>query len=519
MKILGLIVEYNPFHQGHIHHLTQAKAMVNPDLTIAIMSGNFVQRGEPAIISKFDRANIAVNHGCDLVVELPLVYAVQSANQFAHGAIKLLNELQVTDIVFGSESGDIRLLKDIATNLQNSSEYHSLVKELLKTGISYSDACNQALQKLEMPSIATPNDLLGLAYTKEVTNNFPHIELHSIKRSNSYHEKTIAPIPSATSLRLALHEQKNLDQILINPECFHQDLLYLEDLFSLLKYALITKTPAQLKKIHLVDEGIENLMLKNIMNCFNMHDFVNSLTSRRYSRSRIQRTIIHILLNNRASDIAQALKLDYIRVLKANAKGFGYLKKLRELTDFQLITNFSAHKHPALTIEYKAATLLSLISLSNDVHIRELANRPSPQNTFMINLATPPQTGSKASRFYGICLNNNQVLMLKSNNGAFYLPGGVSETNDYQAFLKNQIENLTNLSVSQVLELLGVVKNEAGLNFYYLCHVKHSQANRHPCWQFVDIAQALTTNTDLIAKNPDLTKEVAALKQLHQDIN
>lgn len=516
MKILGLIVEYNPFHQGHLHHINQAKAIVKPDLTIAIMSGNFVQRGEPAIISKFDRANIAVNHGCDLVVELPLVCAVQSANQFAQGAIKLLSEMQVTDIVFGSESGDIELFLDIATNLQESDEYHDLVKDFLKTGISYSDACNQALQKLEMPSIASPNDLLGLAYTKEVVNNYPHINLHCIKRSNSYHEKTITQIPSATSLRLGLYEKKNLEKILISPEHFCLDLFYLENLFPLLKYKLITSSPANLAQIHLVDEGIENLMRKNIMACHSMHDFVNTLTSKRYSRSRIQRTIIHILLNNTRTDVNEALKLDYLRILKANSRGFSYLKKLRKITGYKIITNFSSHSHPSLETELKGAALLSMISSTNDVHIREIANKPGTTDTFMIALENKDNHQSLTNSFYGICLHNSNVLMIKGKDGALYLPGGVSEDNDYQMFLKKQIENQTNAPVGQVLELLGVASagSKSSRSFYYLCQVRLKNLQLHPSCRFFAIDQALKINSDLLSSHPELEKEIAVLTKI-----
>ncbi len=519
MKILGLIVEYNPFHQGHLYHLRAAKDIVKPDLTVAIMSGNFVQRGEPAIISKFDRANIAVKHGCDLVVELPLVYSVQAANQFAHGAIKLLNELRVTDIVFGSESGDIDFFKEIALKLQDSTKYHELVRELLKTGISYSDACNQALLKLDMPSVASPNNLLGLAYTKEVINNYPHIKLHCIKRSNSYHEKSIQTIPSATSLRLGLYEKRNLENILIGPEHFCLDLFYLEHLFPMLKYNLITRSPADLEAIHLVDEGIENLMLKNIMSCHNMHDFVNSLTSRRYSRSRIQRTIIHILLNNSAREINVAQDLDYLRVLKSNGAGFGYLRILKELTDFKLITNFSSHSHPALSIELKGAALLSLISSTNDVHIREIANKPKTTSSFMINLDAPEKFPSPPVSFYGVCLFESKILMVKGGNGAFYLPGGVSEHNDYHDFLKSQIENQTGVQVSQMLEFLGVIQIEApsltSRSFYYHCMVKIKNMAMKPSCEFITVAQAIATNKSLLGVDETLQKEIAVLEQIH----
>ena len=132
MKILGLIVEYNPFHQGHLYHLNKAKELINPDITIVIMSSHFVQRGEPAISDKWTRAKVAIKNGVDLVIELPFVYSVQSADYFAKGAIEVLHKLNVTDIVFGSESGNIDVFKDIALTIKNNPNgYNTLVKQQL----------------------------------------------------------------------------------------------------------------------------------------------------------------------------------------------------------------------------------------------------------------------------------------------------------------------------------------------------------------------------------------------------
>lgn len=172
MKILGLIVEYNPFHQGHLFHLNRAKEIINPDITIIVMSGHFVQRGEPAISDKWTRANVAIKNGIDLVIELPFVYSVQSADYFAHGAIELLAKMNVTDIVFGSENGDINIFTDIAYTIKrNKSQYNHLVKQQMNLGLRYPDACNQALSILMNKTITTPNDLLGLAYVKEVIDH------------------------------------------------------------------------------------------------------------------------------------------------------------------------------------------------------------------------------------------------------------------------------------------------------------------------------------------------------------
>jgi len=211
MKILGIIVEYNPFHTGHLYHLQKAKEMVKPDLTIAIMSGNYVQRGEVAIIDKFKRSELAIKYGVDLVIELPFAYVCQSADYFCKGAIDLLYHIGITDLVFGSECGDIDTFKEIAYAIKNHpNEYDQYVKNAMKQGLRYPDACNQALSLLLNKSIQTPNDLLGLGYVKEVIENDYPITLHCIKRSNDYHDTTLTKIASATALRKALKEKQDV---------------------------------------------------------------------------------------------------------------------------------------------------------------------------------------------------------------------------------------------------------------------------------------------------------------------
>ena len=149
MKILGIVVEYNPFHTGHLYHLEKAKEIVQPDLTIAIMSGNYVQRGEVAIIDKFKRSELAIKYGVDLVIELPFVYVNQSADYFCKGAIDLLYHIGVTDLVFGSECGTIETFKEIAYAIEKQPDtYNQYVRDAMNQGLRYPDACNQALSQL-----------------------------------------------------------------------------------------------------------------------------------------------------------------------------------------------------------------------------------------------------------------------------------------------------------------------------------------------------------------------------------
>ncbi len=309
MKVLGLIVEYNPFHQGHLYHLNKAKELINPDITIVIMSSHFVQRGEPAISDKWTRAKVAIKNGVDLVIELPFVYSVQSADYFAHGAIELLAKMNVTDIVFGSENGDINIFTDIAYTIKrNKSQYDHLVKQQMDLGLRYPDACNQALSILMNKTITTPNDLLGLAYVKEVIGHDYPITLHCIKRTNDFHSLEIETISSASAIRHALKNKIDIVDQFCNYNDY-QEFYFFEDFFPFLRYKLLTTNSSQLKKIHLVDEGIENLLKDKIVTCKNMEELVLSLTSKRYTRSRIQRMLIHILMNNTKDEIIKELEI------------------------------------------------------------------------------------------------------------------------------------------------------------------------------------------------------------------
>lgn len=362
MKVLGLIVEYNPFHQGHLYHINKAKQLIKPDVTIVIMSGHFVQRGEPAISNKWTRAGVAIKNGIDLVIELPFVYSVQSADYFAQGAIELLAKLKVTDIVFGSECGNINIFKDIAFTIKNNQKnYDNLVKKQMDQGLRYPDACNQALSILMNKTVTTPNDLLGLAYVKEVINHNYPIELHCIKRTNDFHSLDIESISSASAIRHALKNKIDISNQFCNYEDY-QEFYFFDDFYPFLRYKILTTDAPTLKHLHLVDEGIENLLKEKVVITNHMDELITSLTSKRYTRSRIQRMLIHILMNNSKEDIAEAMQIDYIRVLKMNNVGQAYLNKIKKSCEYKLVTNFPSYHHPALELEFRATKLLSCLS-------------------------------------------------------------------------------------------------------------------------------------------------------------
>ena len=339
MRILGIITEYNPYHLGHRLHLQEAIKLIKPDLTICVMSSSFVQRGEPAIISYQKRAAIAIEEGIDIVIELPLVYACQSADYFAKGAVTLLHEMGVTDLVFGSEDGNIETFIEIAEGIeQDPDTYNMKVKEGMKDGLRYPDACNQALQFILNKEVRTPNDLLGLSYVKEVVHNQYPISMHCIKRTNDYHAKNIERISSATSLRIALKQGIDVSHQLPGYNTYKDSHFFtLEEFYPYLKY-LITFTP--LEGLHMIEEGLDDRLYKVNQETYSLEELINSLKE----------------------EMKKAMDIDYIHILGLSASGQRYIKTAKKNTEYKIITNITKHKHPALDIEKRGAQLLDLVN-------------------------------------------------------------------------------------------------------------------------------------------------------------
>lgn len=228
MKVVGLITEYNPFHNGHKYHLEASKEKASATHSIAVMSGNFLQRGEPALLDKWTRAKMAVDSGVDLVLELPTVFATQSAEYFAHGALSVLEDTNVVDsLCFGSELGDTELLKDIADVLVDEPlEFKNILKKHLNLGLSFPKARSLALkaffehakyshfEKIEK-IVESPNNILGIEYMKSLIKLKSKITPLTIKRVYSnYHDKDInSSIASATSIREHYFKNKNIKEL------------------------------------------------------------------------------------------------------------------------------------------------------------------------------------------------------------------------------------------------------------------------------------------------------------------
>lgn len=325
MNIIGIIAEYNPFHNGHLYHINKIKELYPDSLLVLVTSGYFTQRGHISVLDKETKTKIALDNNIDIVLELPFIYSTQSSDIFAHQAITILNELKIDTLVFGSESNDIELLKSIVDK-QSTPEYEQKVKEYLSEGINYPTAMAKAL---ELPdNIATPNDLLGISYIKAINKINPNIKPVTIKRTNDYHDITSNDeIVSATNIREKLYNGEDITRFIPNypPSCINN--ISNDKLFNLLKFKILTDTDLS---IYLdVDEGIEYRLKRYINESNSFDELISNVKTKRYTYNKINRMLIHILigLTKKDNDIT---KLDYIKILGFNKLGQEYLKTIRK---------------------------------------------------------------------------------------------------------------------------------------------------------------------------------------------
>ncbi|GAB2543066.1 nucleotidyltransferase [Gracilibacillus alcaliphilus] len=377
MKACGLIVEYNPYHNGHRYHFQQAQQLTNADCMIAVMSGNFLQRGEPAVVDKFARAKMAVQLGIDLVVELPYFYAVQHSELFAQGAIEILAHLHVEALCFGSEHGKINDFQNMYQLIQQRQEqYGQQLTEALSKGFSYPKAHETALRAIGGKEISIdvtrPNNILGYQYVSNIYKQQADITPYTITRiKNDYHDQAIRDaIASATSIRNQLL-QKQFEQVqsATPPETWqllekyvqqHHSWHHWEAYFHLLKYRLLTIKPDELRSIHGVKEGIENRMLASIKQAANFQEWMTLLKTKRYTWTSIQRIATHLLTNTHAAEIEsllrQADQTPAVRILAMSKQGQTYLKQIKKQATISWYTsNKSPYPYQALDQRVDAA--------------------------------------------------------------------------------------------------------------------------------------------------------------------
>ena len=360
MKAIGIIAEYNPFHNGHLYHINKIKELY-PDYSIVlVMTGNFNERGIPSILDKFKKCEIALTHGVDLVIELPYPFATQSADYFAYGAITILEKLNVEKVIFGSESNNSDILYLIAKTQIDNPEFDRLVKIYSKMGLNYATAISNALFDLTGKKIDTPNDLLGVSYIKTILKNNYKIKYETIKRTNNYHDTNLNDeISTASSIREAL--KNNIDiskQIPKDTINYYNDLHFIEDYFDILKYKIMTEN--DLSIYHTVEEGIDKLLKKNINKANSYSELIKLVKSKRYTYNKISRMLSHILCNFTKEKASLFKDINYIRILGFNDTGKSYLNSVKKDIDIPIISKICKDKDDMLEFELQTTNIYNL---------------------------------------------------------------------------------------------------------------------------------------------------------------
>lgn len=390
MKAVGLIVEYNPFHNGHLHHLRESQKLTPGYVVIAVMSGHFTQRGEPAVVDKWRRTQMALDTGIDLVVELPYAYSTQHAALFAKGAVSILSHLKADCLIFGSEIGNISQLQQLEA-LTVSSPFQTLLKKHLATGLSLPKAQIQALTDLGMPPhmAKQPNNTLGLHYLRAIRELDAPIVPETIPRIHSAYSET-APnhesITSATAIRSLLAEGAEMGAYVpestlkrLTPEAVIPNW---EPYFASLRLKILTLGLDGLREIHDMKEGLEHRFYEAALTAENFEALMATVKSKRYTRTRLQRICAHILTGTTATFI-QAMELSnpapYVRILGMSGAGRQYLKNIKKEMTVPIYSKFHQQGHPMLKHEQQVtAAYGSVLSPSRwtELNVKEFSQYP-----------------------------------------------------------------------------------------------------------------------------------------------
>ena len=352
-KVLGIVCEYNPFHNGHLYHIIQSKKLTGSNYTVAIMTGNFAQRGDVSLVDKWSKTEMALLAGVDLVIELPVIYSVSSAENFAEGAVKILNSLKiVNNISFGSETKDINLLDRIAEVLYNEpKEFQTILSHELSKGISYPKARENALMmylndvRRFANVLSSPNNILGIEYLKALRKTKSNILPVCIPRVGAGHNDTTYSknIASATLVRNLVNSNKydslefkrlvplttgsilseNIKKghIISGLHVFEKEIIYTLRRMSILEIANLPD----------VSEGLEYKIKQAANSCNSLIEFYNIVSSKRYTQTRISRILVYALLGITRKDMQLSKSISpYVRVLGFNNAGKKLLSMISE---------------------------------------------------------------------------------------------------------------------------------------------------------------------------------------------
>lgn len=391
MKIVGLITEYNPFHNGHKYHLDEALKRTGSDYAIVVMSGNFVQRGTPAIMPKHLRTQIALESGAAIVIELPVLYATGSAELFATGAVSLLHSLNCVDFIcFGTESGDIVALEQIAHILcDEPQEYKSALKKYLKSGNSFPLARQKAFNEItgnhSLSSILeSPNNILGIEYIKALYRlKSPIIPVAIQREESNYHDTELKTVYSSASairnvfaqmeenisyVRETLKKQIPPNSLSLLTDTFQKRYpIYTNDFSLLLKYCLLTETKETLLSYMDINETLANRIYKNRNHFLSFEQFCEQIKTRDLTYTRVSRALLHILLQIKKTDITLPT---YARILGFQKNSSSVLSILKQKSRIPLITKLSS-----ASLTEKESAFLQQDIFASDIYESVITNK------------------------------------------------------------------------------------------------------------------------------------------------
>ncbi len=365
MKVCGIVAEYNPFHNGHKYQIEQIRKETNADVIIAVMSGNFMQRGVPASFDKWARTKMALDGGVDMVIELPTIYSLSSAEFFASGAVSILNSLNCVDYIsFGAKTDDLAFLKDIATFLNNEpADYKDALQKELKKGVSYPAARSKCIKqffdtkydsKIIEETLLDSNNILAIEYLKALEKLDSKIQPIIVKRiGTDYNSLEInGDYCSSTAIREILKDQNVLRLKDVIPNSSYNTIseeinmgkmpMELSNFEELILYKLRNSSLFKLSQIADVKEGLENVISKSLLNSFDLESLIISIKSKRYTRTRIQRILLNSLLGINEEFIeTYKFKPQYARILGFSKKGRNALALLNKYSKIPVITSLN----------------------------------------------------------------------------------------------------------------------------------------------------------------------------------
>ena len=372
MNVIGIVCEYNPFHNGHKYQIDKIKEKYKDSLIVICMSSSFTQRGELSILNKFDKTKIALNNGVDIVIELPYLYSTQSSDIFAKNSIKLLNELKIDTLCFGTETTNIDDIVNNAKIQLFNKNFDSKVKSYMDLGINYPTALNNALKDLNGTIIDKPNDLLALSYIKEILKNNYNIDLFNIKRTNDNHDKdSNDTIVSSSNIREKLINNIDIkNQVPDDVYKLLKNKIINSKYFEYLKYKIINED--NLDKYLDVDEGLSKRIKTSIYKSNNLDELILNIKTKRYTYNKISRMLNHILCSITKEDNTN--ELEYIRILGFTDKGQKYLNSIKKDINLPILNKYDTSKYKVLNIEKRVTDIYSIIY--EDITNEEIKNKP-----------------------------------------------------------------------------------------------------------------------------------------------